>query len=553
MFATVIGEALALGAVGSAVGVLVGYGLSRLLLSLGQNPLTTPVVFAASAAALIAQALAPETTGYLLPSHLAAEPAHAAILKKLGLTPCMDMRFRLGAARRATAVAPLAALHPELAAREVKSLGPVRAVVGMLLAAAGGALLVYGWRTSGGSDTGGALRTLLTVMAGAATSFLGVLVLGRGIIPALARVIGAPLRRSGVSGELAVSNSRRDPGRAAATANALLVGVTLISSLTIGAATSQSTIDRALSDQYPLDASIRTEQGVDQTVLERIRSVDGVTGAALVPSAQMRATADGANAEITTIGVSGEAARGSRASHTPRVESDDQILIGGKDFHDGQRVVLHDGDASMELTARIDDSLQDTAVVAPDVLAALAPDASNGVWARYADNADASRVTRDIGRIDGLQGAEITSGAVAREKYQQIIDVVLIVATALLAVAVIIAVIGVGNTLSLSVLERARELGLLLGMTRGQVRSMVAWESVTLAAVATVIGLALGAVYGIIGCKGMIASNVTLVVAIPWARIVLIAGVAMLAGWLASLAPAARAVKVAPSAALAAE
>jgi ABC transporter, permease protein len=116
-------------------------------------------------------------------------------------------------------------------------------------------------------------------------------------------------------------------------------------------------------------------------------------------------------------------------------------------------------------------------------------------------------------------------------------------------------VIGVGNTLSLSVLERARELGLLraLGMTRGQVRSMVAWESVTLAAVATVIGLALGAVYGIIGCKGMIASNVTLVVAIPWARIVLIAGVAMLAGWLASLAPAARAVKVAPSAALAAE
>ena len=528
VFATVIGEALALGAVGSAVGVLVGYGLSRLLLSLGQNPLTTPVVFAASAAALIA-------------------PFIAGVI--------VTLLSSIGAARRATAVAPLAALHPELAAREVKSLGPVRAVVGMLLAAAGGALLVYGWRTSGGSDTGGALRTLLTVMAGAATSFLGVLVLGRGIIPALARVIGAPLRRSGVSGELAVSNSRRDPGRAAATANALLVGVTLISSLTIGAATSQSTIDRALSDQYPLDASIRTEQGVDQTVLERIRSVDGVTGAALVPSAQMRATADGANAEITTIGVSGEAARVSRASHTPRVESDDQILIGGKDFHDGQRVVLHDGDASMELTARIDDSLQDTAVVAPDVLAALAPDASNGVWARYADNADASRVTRDIGRIDGLQGAEITSGAVARGKYQQIIDVVLIVATALLAVAVIIAVIGVGNTLSLSVLERTRELGLLraLGMTRGQVRSMVAWESVTLAAVATVIGLALGAVYGIIGCKGMIASNVTLVVSIPWARIVLIAGVAMLAGWLASLAPAARAVKVAPSAALAAE
>ena len=117
VFATVIGEALALGAVGSAVGVLVGYGLSRLLLSLGQNPLTTPVVFAASAAALIA-------------------PFIAGVI--------VTLLSSIGAARRATAVAPLAALHPELAAREVKSLGPVRAVVGMLLAAAGGALLVYG-------------------------------------------------------------------------------------------------------------------------------------------------------------------------------------------------------------------------------------------------------------------------------------------------------------------------------------------------------------------------------------------------------------------------
>ena len=126
----------------------------------------------------------------------------------------------------------------------------------------------------------------------------------------------------------------------------------------------------------------------------------------------------------------------------------------------------------------------------------------------------------------------------------------------LLAMAVIIAVVGVGNTLSLSVLERTQELGLLraLGMTKGQVRQMVGWESVTLAAVATVIGLALGVVLGIAGAKALLASpGIPLAIQVPWPRLALIAAVALLAGWLASLAPAARAVRVAPSAALTAD
>lgn len=77
------------------------------------------------------------------------------------------------------------------------------------------------------------------------------------------------------------------------------------------------------------------------------------------------------------------------------------------------------------------------------------------------------------------------------------IDIVLAVAVGLLAVAVAIAVIGVANTLGLSVLERTQEIGLLraLGMTRRQVRSMISWEAVMIAVVAAALGLALGVAY----------------------------------------------------------
>lgn len=524
---TVIAEALALGVIGSAVGVCLGYGLARLMLRLGGASFTNPVVFSASTTALIA----PFVVGVVV-----------------------TVLSSIGAARRATAVAPLAALHPELAVGEAKRLGPARAVVGALLIATGAALLILGWTASEGGQGTQAERVLM-VMGGALVSFLGVIVLGRGIIPALAGAIGAPLGRASLPGRIAVSNSRRNPGRAAATANALLIGVTLISTLTVGAATSQATIDQTLGDRYPIDASVSPEEGVDQAQVEAIRAVNGVAGAELVPSAQARL--DGNGGDITVLAVGPEAARISRASHSPRAESDDQLLTGeGMGLSQGQRVTLHYGEASVELTARIDEAsgLHSAMAVTPATLARLAPDATSTAWVRYADDADASAVTRDIGKVRGLSGA-VTSGAEARAGNQKLIDAVLIIATSLLAVAVIIAVVGVGNTLSLSVLERTQELGLLraLGMTRGQVRSMVAWESVALAAVATVIGLVLGGVYGIIGCKGVIANEVVLVPSIPWARMALIAAVALLAGWLASLVPASRAVKVAPSAALSTE
>ena len=123
----------------------------------------------------------------------------------------------------------------------------------------------------------------------------------------------------------------------------------------------------------------------------------------------------------------------------------------------------------------------------------------------------------------------------------------------LLGVAVLIAVVGVGNTLSLSVLERTREHGLLrsLGLTRGQLAGMLATEAALIAVAAAVLGLGLGIAYGFAGTMSVLGTatdNVALVV--PAGRLAMIVLVAALAGLAASVLPARRAALTSPVAAL---
>ncbi|WP_449373322.1 FtsX-like permease family protein [Arthrobacter psychrolactophilus] len=122
--------------------------------------------------------------------------------------------------------------------------------------------------------------------------------------------------------------------------------------------------------------------------------------------------------------------------------------------------------------------------------------------------------------------------------FNQVIDMLLLVVTGLLAVAVFIALIGVANTLSLSVLERTRENSLLraLGLTRGQLRGMLAIEAVLIAGVAAIIGSVLGVAYGWAGAQSALGSFAEITAVIPWGQILAVVLVAALAGLLASVA-----------------
>ncbi|WP_335644527.1 ABC transporter permease [Arthrobacter crystallopoietes] len=128
------------------------------------------------------------------------------------------------------------------------------------------------------------------------------------------------------------------------------------------------------------------------------------------------------------------------------------------------------------------------------------------------------------------------------------IDVLLLVVTGLLAVAVLIALVGVANTLSLSVLERTQESSLLraLGLTRNQLRGMLALEAVLIAGVAALIGSGLGILYGWLGAQSALGTFTAVVPDVPWLQLAAVLAVAVVAGLLASVMPARRAARLSP-------
>jgi putative ABC transport system permease protein len=189
----------------------------------------------------------------------------------------------------------------------------------------------------------------------------------------------------------------------------------------------------------------------------------------------------------------------------------------------------------------------------------LLPDAGIGaLWVRLGEaDADAQigavdRVTDVVADLD--PSAAVTGVVTLRDQINEVLDVLLLIVTGLLGIAVVIALIGVGNTLALSVVERRQENGLLraLGLTRGQLRGLLAWEAVLVAGVAAVLGVVLGTAYGLIGAASVLGAIGDLVLVVPWLQIGAIVVVATVAGLLASVLPARRAARTSPVAAIAA-
>jgi putative ABC transport system permease protein len=189
-------------------------------------------------------------------------------------------------------------------------------------------------------------------------------------------------------------------------------------------------------------------------------------------------------------------------------------------------------------------------------LQGLSPGAGpDTVWLRLADDADQSAAIDEVTDVAGaaVPTAVVTGLASERAAIDSVLDVLLLVVTGLLGVAVVIALIGVGNTLALSVVERRQESGLLraLGLTRRQLRALLAWEAVLVAGVAAVLGVLLGGAYGLIGAASVLGDLGDIVLSVPWLQVGAIVAVATVAGLLASVLPARRAARTPPVAAIA--
>lgn len=456
-------------------------------------------------------------------------------------------------ARRATRVSPLAALRPMDAPSIRSRAGLLRLGFGLLLFVPG--VVVLGYAV--------AEAELLIGVAGGAASFLGVILLSRRAIPPVVSLAGRLVAaRTGIPGELAAVNAVRNPERTAATATALLIGVTLTTAMVIGAASTRATATAALDGRYPTDVIVDTggdgSEVLPLALVDQLGELPGV--AVAVPVSTSLASIQGLETRI--LGVDPAAAnrvlRSDAELEPPAagvLNLPERLLPG---VQEGARVEIKSGKRTRTLRVHlVDPELEPMTTVAD--LAGLSPGApTTEAWLRLDDGLSDDRqaqIIRDVTRAAGAitPTAFVFGPAEERAALDRIVTGLLLFVTALLGVAVVIALIGVGNTIALSVIERRQEIGLTraLGLTRGQLRATLLWEAVLIAGVAAILGTVLGAGYGIAGTAAALGAEETVRVAIPWSQVVLIIAIATAAGALASVLPSRRAARTAPIAAIA--
>ncbi|MQY37391.1 hypothetical protein SRB17_53950 [Streptomyces sp. RB17] len=467
----------------------------------------------------------------------------------VGIVVCLGSA--LLPARRAGRTAPLAALRET--AVDTSGASRVRAIAGGAL----GALAL-------GATLTGVLVSPSVWLAGAGSllALAAFVVLGPVAATTAVRLLGGPLDRlRGVTGSLARRNALRSPKRTAATASALMIGVAVVSLFTVFGASLKATMDQTVSRSFAGDVAVSSPSfgaggsGLSPRLapaLQRLPQVDTAVGlgrgVAEVDGKgrALTVTDPAALARTFDLGTVTGSLRslGTDGIAVTRKEADRQHLRTG----DTARLTFTDG-RTADFTVR---AVYGQSELAGDYVitrAAWAPhrtqdaDTLIAVTFRHGVSADAGKAA--VKKVAAQYG---NPSVQTRDEYAQSsaggIDMMLTLVYALLALAVVIALLGIANTLTLALHERTRELGLLraVGQTRAQLRAMVRWESVLVAAFGTAGGLGLGAFLGWVLVKASDgASDTAFAFALPPARLVLVALVGLTAGALAGLRPARRA------------
>jgi len=445
--------------------------------------------------------------------------------------------------RRVTALDPLAALRPDDSTDAHTRAGRLRIAAGIAVAAVGTVLL--------GRSI--AEHSPLAMVLGGAAAFSGVLMLGPAIVPALIRLAGGLSGRVlGAPARLATENAVRNPRRTAATTAALLVGVTLTTAVLTGLASSRGAVDTDLDRDYPVDLALTsTDRPLPEGLLDEVRALPGVADAVALRGDRLRVPGAGTLPVVA-------AAEDMRLLHgTPtigRPRPGTIWLPAEGDLAGGDRVSVTGPAGSVSLRVRTGPSWGESAVVAASTLARLSgADTVRAVWVRATDGADAEDLAGDLDALAQPAGADLADNLATRSWVNLQLDILTGTVVALLGIAVVIALIGIGNTLGLSVFERGRENALLraLGLTRRQLRATLAAEALLLAVVATVLGTAIGVTFAWVSNQALVSAAVDEVpLVLPWGQLTIVVLVAAVAGLLSAVLPARRASRIPPAAGL---
>ena len=449
-------------------------------------------------------------------------------------------------ARRSAKVAPVEAMRESTPAEE-RSLRR-RGVLGGLLLLAGIGALVAGLGAG----------ELPLVGLGAAVTFLGVATLSPLVARPVASALAAPFARLGVPGRLGRANAVRSPRRTSATAAALMVGLALVAAVSVLGASLKASVDDVVDRSLGADFFLTSGsfQGFSPVVADRLRDaleVDGVlalrfTGALVegreggvvgvdpvaaedvleldVVDGDLAAVADGGLAVTTDVaeqlGLSvGDQVAVTWASTGRQTQALEAVYEPNEFF----------GDYAVSEQTVADNTTN-------QLLGAIGLTVDDGVSTADARRAVDAAVA-DLPTVDVEDRAQFIEGQTSQ------VDQLLNAITVLLVLSVVIAVLGIVNTLALSVVERTRELGLLraVGLQRRQLRRMIRVESVVIALYGALLGLLVGSAFGWALVRALREQGVA-EVALPLDRLALVVLVAALAGVLAAALPARRAARL---------
>lgn len=520
-----VAEAAVLGLLASAVGVLGGLGIAQGLKAL----------FDAAGFALPAGGLAITWSTILV-----------ALLVGVGVTALSA----LGPAVRASRVPPLAALR-EAALGEARSgFGRVRTPLGGALLA-GGVLLAVAGGSIAAAGAGAAATTVGVVLSGP--------IAARAAVRTLGTLVTAGGRLAGTTGVLARRNAARDPRRTSATATALMVGVAVVTLLTVFATSVKQSLKDDVNQSFAGDLAVSSPSfgggALSPQLAADLGRLPGV--AAAVGIGRGTASIGGAATNVTFADTGGLAQAVSldvRAGSVAALAGGRAVGVSASEAKTHPlgttvSVVFPDGSSSTVPVGLVygprgsfDDYLVDAAA-----------------WSRHADQTTDNQVivklapgTSPAAGRAALTAAVVPYGSPDVQDRQQFadaqasgVDVVLTISYVLLVLAIVIALAGIANTLALSVHERTRELGLLraVGLTRRQSRALVRWESLLVALFGTLGGVALGTFLGWTLVRAASSSTAIGFAASPLMLGVILAAGAV-AGVLAATRPARRAARL---------
>ncbi|MFC8096986.1 ABC transporter permease [Streptomyces sp. NPDC057363] len=451
--------------------------------------------------------------------------------------------------RRAAKIPPVAAMSSVHAKATTKSL-VLRNTLGALVSAAGVAVVLAA-TTMEGSDGQAPMGM------GAVLLIIGVFILtpllSRPLIAAAAPV----LRVFGVAGKLARQNSVRNPRRTAATASALMIGLTLITGMTVMAGSLQKSIDKMASASIEADYVVSMANGnpLSPDIAEKLGRADGITAISPLRNAESRI---GGQTEYLT-GVNGSTI----GELTDLKVEQGAFEVGGTDVVvDADTAKDHGWKTGSTFTAAYEDGEKQRLKVAGvyegnDMirgimvdLPTVAPHQSDPVdmqvMVKMSDGASSAAKDSLVEALDTNPAIKIQDKQDISNEIAKMFTLMLNMLYGLLAMAVIVAVLGVINTLAMSVFERSQEIGMLraIGLDRKGIKRMVRLESLVISLFGGVLGIGLGVFFGWAAGQLMGTAIPTYELVLPWGRMGVFLLLAAVVGVLAALWPARRAARL---------